>query len=171
MAIAGTDNTLTIDANVFHYYYLFIMGHPLPNGLRVRRINDFCVFVLNKYPIAINDFIRSEYENLAGLAFTKNWLTKRLQKELAIDVDCLPLSTKISKCLQNDYGFNCRSMDSKYLQTCLNTIFKHLVTENTIHFCRQHRNRRRRSMPVYLEHTLGIHIYIIDECCKILLDC
>jgi len=170
MALAGTEKTLTIDANVFHYYYLFIMGHSLPNGLRVRRINDFCVFVLNKYPIAINDFIRSEYQNLVGLAFTKNWLTKRLQKELAIEVNCLTLPKKIKNCLSKDYGFNCHSRDVKYLQTSLNTIFKHLVTENREHFCRPHRTKRRQTMRSYLRHDLDILIYIIDECCSALLD-
>lgn len=171
MTVAGTDTTLTIDANVVSYYFCFINKHSIPKTWKIKRIKEFSICILEKYPIAINKYIKSEYERVVGFALTKNWLAKRFQEDLAIDVDCLPLSAKISKCLQNDYGFDCRSMDSKYLQTCLNTIFKHLVTENTIHFCRQHRNKKRSSMPVYLKHTLDIHVYIIDECCKILLDC
>lgn len=170
MAVASTDKTLTIDANVVQYYFLFINGHSLPEGLRVRRINDFCVFVLDKYPIAINKFIRTEYEQLVGLEPTKNWLAKRLQDDLAIDVDCLPLPDEVKNCLRDDYGFGCWSMDARYLQTCLNTIFKHIVTENIKHFDRPHRAKGRRPMRAYLQHKLGILICIIDECCRVLLD-
>ena len=171
MTVAGTDITLTIDANVVSYYFCFINKHSIPKKLKTQRISDFCNYILDKYPIAINKHIRSEYENINNFELIKNWLAKRLQKNLAIDVDCTSLPCNVRNCIRDDYGFDCRSKDYKYLQTCLNTIFKHLVTENTIHFFRQHRNKKRCSMPVYLKHALGIHIYIIDECCKILLDC
>lgn len=170
MAVAGTDKTLTVDANVVQYSFLFINQHSLPQGLTVRRIKDFCHSVLNKYPLAINKFIRIEYEQLVGLEPTKNWLTKRLQKGLAIDVDCLPLPNEIKNCLRDDYGFDCRSRDARYLQTCLNTVFKHLVTENIKHFGRPHRAKGRRPMCTFLQHKLCISIYTIDECCRILLD-
>jgi hypothetical protein len=170
VAVAGTDKTLTIDANVVQYYFLFIYGHLLPKGLRVRRINDFCVFVLDKYPIAINRFIRNEYEQLVGLEPIKNWLKDRFQKDLAIDVDCSTLSNEVKSCLQIDYGFDCMSKDVRYLQTCLNTIFKHLVTEDLEHFDRPHYTRRRQTMRAYLKRKLGILIYIIDECCSVLLN-
>jgi hypothetical protein len=171
MTVAGTDRTLTIDANVVSYYFRFKNMHSIQRKLKIQRISDFCNYILDKYPIAINKHIRSEYENTSGFELITLWLAKRFQKNLAISVECTSLPCNVKNCIRDDYKFNCRSTDYKYLQTCLNTIFKHLVTENTIHFCRQHRNRRRRSMPVYLERRLGIHIYIIDECCKILLDC
>jgi hypothetical protein len=171
MTVAGTDRTITVDANVVSYYFSFKNKHIVPKNMKIQRINDFCNYIMDKFPIAINKHIRSEYININNYELMKNWLKIRFQKNLAINVDCSSLPSNVKNCIRDDYGFDCRSTDYKYLQTCLNTIFKLLVTENTIHFCRQHRNRRRRSMPVYLEHTLGIHIYIIDECCKILLDC
>jgi len=171
MTVAGTDITLTIDANVVSYYFCFINKHSIPKTWKIKRINEFSIRILEKYPIAINKYIKSEYGKVVGFALIKNWLAKRFQKNLAIDVDCTSLPDNVKNCIRDDYGFDCRAKDYKYLQTCLNTIFKHLVTENTIHFCRQHRNKKRRPMRVYLKRTLGIHIYIIDECCKILLDC
>lgn len=171
MPVTDTDKTLTVDANVVMYYFLFINGHSLPQGLRVRRIEDFCIFVLDKYPIAINRFIRVEYERLVGLEIIKHWLAKRLQKKLAIDVDCVPLSKRVENRLRDDYGFPRQSMDMRYLQTCLNTIFKHLVTENKIHFNRPHRSKRRRTMRAFLQHELSLLVCTIDECCSKLLKC
>lgn len=165
MAIAGTESTLTVDANVVHYYFLFTDGHSFPQGLRVRRIKDFCVSVLDKYPIAINEFIRTEYQQLVGLEPAKNWLAKRLQRDLAIQVDCCPVPGNVKARLRNDYGFDCQSRGAKYIEICLNTIFKHLVTENTEHFDRPHRSRRRRRMPAFLQRELSLCICTIDECC------
>jgi len=170
MAVADTENTLTVDANVFHCYFLFTNRHSLPQGLVVQRIKDFCLRVLDKYPIAINEFIRTEYQQLVGLEHTKNWLAKRLRENLAIEVDCCPLPGNVRARLRNDYGFDCRSRDARYIETCLNTIFKHLVTENTRHFDRPHRSRRQRRMPAFLQRELALCICTIDECCSTLLE-
>lgn len=170
MAVAGTEKTLTVDANVVQYYFHFISGLSLPQGLRVQRLKDFCVSVLKKYPIAINEFIRTEYEELVDLEFIKTWLAKRLQKNLAVYVDCVSLPSNVRACLRNDYGFDCRSRDARYLETCLNTILKHLVTENTQHFHRPHRSRRRRPMNAFLQHELCLFVSTIDRCCSLLLE-
>ena len=169
MAVADMENTLTVDANVFQCYFLFTNRHSLPQGLVVRRIKDFCARVLDKYPIAINKFIRTEYEQLVGLEYTKNWLAKRLRENLAIEVECCPLPGNVRARLRNDYGFDCRSRDARYIETCLNTIFKQLVTENIKHFHRPHRLGRGRTMPAYLKRQLGLCICTIDECCNMLL--
>ena len=170
MAVAGTDIALTVDSNVVHYYFLFINNNPLPLGLMVRRIKDFSNSIMSKYPIAINKFIRIEYEQCEGLETIKNWLAKRLQMGLAIEVDCKQLPKKIKNCLRGDYGFDCQSWDMRYLQACFNTIFKHLVTANSEHFDRPHRSVRGRTMPVYLKRELDLCICTIDKCCMILLD-
>jgi len=170
MAKSDTDKTLTVDANVVHYYFLFINGHSLSQGLPVHRIKDFCNSVMDKYPIAINEFIRTEYEDVVGYGPIKLWLSKRLQDDMAIEVKRLPLSQDIKSSLSNDYGFDCQSRDATYLRTCLNTIFKHLITENIAHFMRPHHTRGRRSMCVFVQRSLCISIYTIDECCSSLLD-
>jgi hypothetical protein len=175
MAKSGTDKTFTVDACVVHYYFLFKNGYfkngySLQQGLPVRRIRDFCNSVMDKYPIAINKFIRTEYEQLEGYGPIKIWLSKRLQNDMAIEVKRLPLPKNIKSSLGNDYGFDCQSMDATYLRTCLNTIFKHLITENTEHFMRPHHTRRGRPMHAFVQSRLCISIYTIDECCSCLLD-
>ena len=170
MAKSGTDKTLTVDANVVKYRFLFTNGHPLPQGLPVNRIRDFCNSVMDKYPIAINDFIRTEYEQPVGLEPIKNWLKERNKNDLAVEVERLPLPQDIKSSLRNDYGFDCQSKDAIYLRTCLNTIFKHLITENTAHFMRPHHTRGRRPMRDFVQRRLCISICTIDECCSSLLD-
>lgn len=169
MPVAGTEKTITVDSNVVYYYFLFMNRCSLPQGLRVQKIEDFCNFVLDKYPIAINKFIRTEYEQLVGLETIKNWLTKRFQKDLAISVDCCPLPRSVKVVLRDDYGFDCRSRDARYIQTCFNTMFRHLITENIKHFLRRHHSRGRRTMDAYLQHSLPVFIYTIDKCCSMLL--
>ena len=168
MAVGNTEEALTIDANVVNYYFRFIDGHSLPEGLGVRRIKEFCVRIIESYPITINQWIRTEYEQVVGLERIKNWLKKRLQYELAIHVDCLSLPNYIKSRLRNDYGFDCNSRDAKYIGTCLNTILKYLVTENKADFNRPHRSRRCLPMRTFLQHELGIHVSTIDKCCAIL---
>jgi len=170
MAVSGTERALTVDANVVNLYFTFIKQCPLPQGLSVRRIGEFSNGVLEECPIAINRFIRNEYEQTAGYETIKNWLAKRFQKDLAVEVECLPISNSIKSKLRDDYGFDCNSRDATYLQTCANTYFKLLVTENKMHFNRPHRNRRQRSMCRYLERELSITIHTIDGCCSKLLD-
>jgi hypothetical protein len=169
MPVTDTDNTITVAANVIHYYFLHKKRHSLPQGLKVRRIQEFTTSIIDKHPIAINKFIRADYERVQSFAHIKNWLAKRLQKQLAIHVNCLPLDRKVTVCLRDDYGFDCRSTDARYLQTCLNTIFKHLVTENTTHFDRPHRRPKQRSMSNYLRREISITICTIDKCCTVFL--
>ncbi len=169
MTVVGTEKTLTIDANVIEYYYLFTNKKSMPQGLKVQWINDFCFSILDKYPIAINKYIRTEYENVVGLEYIKHWLAKRLQNNLAIAVECIPMPSEIKAQLSNDYGFNCNSWDARYIGTCLNTISKHLVTENTNHFHRPHRSIGKQPMPAFLKRKLKLLICSIDQCCTTLL--
>lgn len=170
MVVTGTDKTLTVDANIINYYFIFIEGHSLPEGLRVRRIENFCHCIIDKYPIAINDFIETEYMQVISRKTLTRWLTIRNQDELVIEVNPASLPNNIKICLNNDYGFDCRGMDAKYLQTCLNTILKHFITENREHFFRDHRSKRRQSMPNFLKHKLNITICTIDQSCRMLLN-
>ncbi len=170
MAVAGTNNTLTVDANVVNYYYRFKIKCSSPQDLPAKRIPDFCNFALDKFPIAINDFIRTEYQEVCKPQFIKNWLKERFKNDLAIEVECFPLPNAVTKSLQQDYGFDCQSRDARYLQTCLNTIFKCLVTENIKHFHRPHYSRGRRPMRAFLRRQLGIRISTIDQCCEEILD-
>jgi len=169
MPKSGTDKTLTVDACVVQYYFLFKNGHPLPQGLPVLRIKDFCNSVMDKYLIAINDSIKTEYAEVVGLEPIKNWLKERNKNDMAVEVERLPLPQNIRSSLCNDYGFY-QPKDVKYLETCLNTIFKHLITENTKHFMRPHHARGRRPMHAFLQRRLGISIHTIDKCCSCLLD-
>lgn len=170
MVTPETDNTLTVDANVIKYHFQHIHGNFNVQGLNISRMEDFCNSILPKYSIAINDFIRQEYDQVENPERVKNWLTKRYQENLAIPVECIPLPQNVKCCLNNDYGFDCSSIDSKYIQTCMNTRLKHLITQNTQHFFRPHRNRRRKPMSHYLKNKLSILILTIDECCNVLVN-
>ena len=170
MFITAIDKTLTVDANIINYYFSFSEEHSLPEGLRVRRMENFCHCIIDKYPIAINDFIRAEYLQVTSRKTLTRWLTIRNQYDLVIEVNRTSLPNKIKICLRDNYGFDCRSKDVKYLETCRNTNFKHFITENREHFARPHRSRRRISMPGFLKHKLNITICTIDECCEILLN-
>ena len=166
----GTEKTLTVDANVIHLYMLYLNRSSLPSGQAVKSMGPFSNRVLEDHSIAFNECIRTEYEETVGVEFTKNLLAKRLQKDLAVHVEPCSLSRETRRCLRDDYGFDCRSRDATYIETCLNTIFKHLITENTQHFHRPHKgSRKRRSMPRYLQRELGMRICTIDECCHALL--
>lgn len=170
MAIAGTEKALTVDADVVFHYFLFTSGKPLPNGLKVSRIRDFCTCIIDNLPIAINDFIKTQYEELLGLELVRLWLHERVKNNKAITVCRKPLARGIRFCLRDDYGFDITSRDRWYLETCFNTIFKHLITENTEHFKRPHQSKGRKTMCQFLENKLNILVYTIDECCINLLD-
>lgn len=172
MTVDGTENTITVDANVINYYFQFINGNPLASSLRIKRMKDFCDFILNLYPIAVNDFIISQYETLVNLKRLHEWLAMRVNKPkpLAKWVEFSSLTNRIKNCLQHDYGFNCWGDDAKYLRTCINTKFKHLITENKKHFNLRHRARRRRPMRDWLRRELSLFIYNIDECCSRLME-
>ena len=60
MTVAETNITLTIDANVVSYYFCFMNKHPIPKTWKIKRINEFSICILEKYPIAINKYIKSE---------------------------------------------------------------------------------------------------------------
>jgi len=171
MAVSGTNKTLTVDANVINYCFCFKNGHPLSSELNVQRIEDFYNSVIEKYPIATNKFIKTEYEQLIGTELAKSWLKERLKKDLAIEVESLRLPNDIKKQLSKDYGFDCNSRDVRYLQTCQNTIFKRFVTQNTEHFCRPFRHSsKRQTMRNFLKRKLNLLIYTIDEACEKLLN-
>jgi hypothetical protein len=163
----GQDNILTIDANVFHCYFCELSGYVHPLFTVVKKRREFRL-LLETYPIAINDFIKVEYENLIGPELTKNWLKKRLQNNLAVSVMGIQIPQNVRKRLRHEYGFDIYSDDMKYLETCNGTHFRHLVTENTSHFFRKHKNRRRQGMDRYIERVLNIFVYRTDQCCSIL---
>lgn len=163
------DRTLTLDANVVSYYFQFSKSQTLPRNLRVRSMTDFCCHVVDEYPIAWNEFIRAEYQRVVGIVTTKNWLAIRLRSGLVTEVARTPLPDEVKNRLRDEYGFDCTSRDLTYLETCLNTLLKHLVTEDKKHFHRPHRKRNRQTMPAFLKRKLSICICTIDQCCAELL--
>jgi len=170
MAEQMQHRTLTLDANVVSYYFRFVSKRTVPSGLRVRRIADFCYGIVDRCPIAWNPFIKEEYERVVGFVPTKNWLAIRLRKGLVREIECASLPPSIKSALGDDYGFDCRSRDVRYLETCFNTALKHLVTENREHFLRSHRKRNRRTMPAFLKQKLSICVCTIDQSCDKLLS-
>lgn len=161
------DGIITVDANVVKYYFQYKQSGSIPPGVNVTRIEDFSNDILPTYPIAVNKYIRAELNGVIGPALAKNWINirRRSTPPLAIEVDCKPLDNAVSLKLRDDYCFDIRSRDHRYLETCYRTVFKHLVTENRHHFFRQHRDRRRRSMRAFLLRSIGMTICSIDECC------
>ena len=166
MCIPLTEETLTVDANVIKYYFCYKNSCSLPSGLKACKMPMFCTSVLEKHSIAINNFIKTEYEEVAGYELIKNWLAKRYQANLAIDVACKSLPSSIKKKLIIDYGFDCNANDARYIQTCLNTICKSLVTENMEHFNRPHHRKKRLPMRNFIKKEISILIYSIDEYCE-----
>lgn len=168
MTNAFRDKILTVDANVINCYFQHEGGHSLQHRPEIQRISDFCC-LLEKYPIAINKYIKSEYQEMYIPAFVKNWLKIRLDNNLAFEVNCRPMPTEVKNCLRNDYSFNVYSRDRRYLETSYRTSFKHFITENTSDFFKRHRTPRKLRMDRYLKGKLGISIYQIDPCCEALM--
>lgn len=173
MSTAGTEKTLTVDANVFNYYCQWTVSCSLPQDLQVLKIKDFCSCVLKSYPIAMNKFIRDEYARLVSLKFFGLWYKTQLSQGLVIEVKGRVLSNNIKAALRDNYKFNCRSRrhgrDKKYLETCLNTILKFLVTEDSDFFLPHKSRKPGRSMDRFLNKKLGISVAGIDRCCDKLL--
>lgn len=170
MSVEGTEETLTIDANVIHYYRTYLAKGTLPPEFGVSEMENFSTMVLEKYPIAINTHIETDYAQALKGNWIYSWLKERNKNKLTKNVQPIPLRTQVKKCLNNDYGFDCRSKDMRYLQTCKNTIFKKLITQNTVHFFLSHkRSLRRGTMDRYLKRKEYICIHTIDDCCSILL--
>lgn len=172
MSTAGTEKALTVDANVFNYYLQWTERRSLPQSLQVQRIEDFCSCVLKSYRIAMNDFIRTKYEQMVNGKRFMLWYKTQLSRELVIEVNLCQLPDNIRAALRN-YGFDSRSPehaeDTKFLRTCLNTILKFLVTED-FHFFLPHKSRKPgRSMDCFLSKKLGISVVRIDGCCDKLL--
>lgn len=166
MALRIIDNVLTFDANVINYYFIQKNDHKLPEGLNVNRMMEFSSLIIEKYPLAVNKYIESEYKNVIGHELAKNWLKERLQEDLAFEIPSIRLAKKIRTNLIKEYGFKINSADMRYLETCLNTILKSLVTENTKDFMKKNRAKKKRSMPSYLKKELCIKIFTIDEFCE-----
>lgn len=156
MGVAGTERTLTVDANVALYHMQFVGGHRLSRGLRVRRMGEFACRVLEECSIALNDHIKLEYDETLGVEYSNNWLAKRAQSGLVVIVPCCDLGRGVKRRLRVDYRFG-GSRDRRYVETCANTIMKHLVTENERHF----------GGPIvgFLERELGMVVCGVDECC------
>ena len=172
MCTPKTENTLTVDADVFGYYFRFTRHNKsLPQGLTVCCMPDFCEKIIEKYPIAINDFIKTEYGDLVGHEFVKNWVSIRLQNNLAINVALRNFDQSIKKALIQEYGFDYFSKDCKYLKTAFNTISKRLITGNKNHFQRPHKsNKKRLNLPSFLHSNCTILIHSIDQSCVSLLE-
>lgn len=170
MPVENTEDTLTVDANVIAYCLTDEAGAALPAGLRAVRVTEFRTSILDTKPLAFNDFLKTEYEATVGQEAAKKWLTRRLQANLIRQVPCRRLPDNTCRRLRDDYGFDCQSRDVCYLETCHNTEFKRLITENTQHFDRPHsRNRRMRGMRAFVSRELGIAIFQVDESCVDLL--
>lgn len=160
--IAKTENTLTIDANIFNYLINYITHQAIPQELGITHMREFCD-ILDCSEIAVNDFIRTEFNSCVSSDVSKQWLKERQKKGTAIEVPLLRLPRENRHCLRDSYGFNIHDNDMKYLETCYNTIRKHLVTQNMQHFRLPGRNRRRVSMDRYLRRELDLIISTIDE--------
>ena len=167
MAVAGTEETLTVDANVISYYFTVEDGHVLQKDLKVTRMNDFSKNIIGVYKIAINRNIEMEYRNVIGDERAKLWLKECYKDDLIVDVPNSRLIVSIRVRLRDDYGFDIRSKDMIYIETCSNTILKRLITENTNDFKRKNKARRKRSMDSYIKKELKIEILTIDECCEL----
>ena len=169
MTNAFRNKILTVDADVINCYFQHKGGYLLLNRPRVQRISDFCC-ILEKYPLAINSYIKSEYQEMNNPEVVKNWLAIRLQDNLAFEVNCRSLPSCVKNRLRDDYSFNIYSRDKRYLETCYRTSFKHFITENTRDFFKRHHRPRRLRMDKYLKRKLGISIYQIDPCCEVLMS-
>jgi len=170
MATPGKDNTLTVDANVVSYCWQMEDGCALSQGLPVTRIADFKCHVLDRRPIAVNRFVEDEYAASLDPKRVKDWLKHRFQAGLAIEVERIPLPRTVRTALRDHYGFDCCSRDRVYLETCLNTYYKYLVTENRTHFDRPHCRPKQRNMRAYLFRKLRLCVRFVDECCAELID-
>ena len=164
----GTENAITMDANTFNYLISYLANGHIPSAFQITRMDDF-VKIIDNHKLAINDFIRTEFHNCTSSEFSKRWL-KEKHKNGTVEVPFGNFPLEKRNVLRNDYGFNINDGDMKYLKTCLNTIMKLFVTQNSIHFRRPHRNRKRRPMDIYLYRELDIKICSTDECCGQLQD-
>ncbi len=169
MCVDDTEKTITVDANVFSLYFQWKEESNLSAHEKIM-LKDFCPCIMELYPIAMNDFIKSEYRALVNSKRFGLWYKVRLQKRppLVKEVEKKLLSSSVKNALRSNYSFHCRSYnhgkDAKYIETCLNTIRKLLVTED-FHFYRPHNSgRKRRSMDSFLKQQLGISIVKIDGC-------
>ncbi|MBN4051595.1 hypothetical protein JYU16_02160, partial [bacterium AH-315-M05] len=114
----------------------------------------------------INRFIQNEYENRLTQEVIKNWIKKRLQHNLIRNVNHLRLERGIENGIRDNYG-RLSSIDMRFIETCHNTLFKFLITENLSDFFRRHkRGGRRITLPQYLKKKIGININTVDECCN-----
>lgn len=158
------DNILVVDANVFNYMISYQDTGKLPNGIAIYDFERFIDFLETKR-IAINDLIRSEFERVCYSPSAKHWLKKHQISGKLVERNPLPLSREHKNKLRENYGFNIRSYDMKYIETSHNTTLKVLVSHNKNDFNRPYRSRtRRRTMDEYLYRELEISIGDTNTC-------
>lgn len=168
MPVEGTARTLTADANVLHYYLMHLAGDALPAEWGITRMGDFARDVMPDFSICMNKFIAQELTDLHGFETVKNWLKKRAQAELLIEVPAMAIRSDLRATLRDEYGFPINSRDWRYLGTCFNTELRVLVTQDSNHFQRPHKTRGRRSMKQYLKREYDVDVCCTDECCALL---
>lgn len=164
---------LTVDANVINYVSQYQAQDRLPAGLATCSMEVFCTAVLDRHPIAVNDFIRTEYDEVAGYEWTKHWIKHRQANDLVMQVPARRLGGALRTCLRDEYGRgeSWFARDGKYVGTCANTSPGKLVTENLKDFQVPHKaGRKRKSMDAYLFQELGIRVWNVDTCCSNLVD-
>jgi len=168
MPVAGTDETLTVDANVVQYALLYEAGDELPPGLRVCRLPHFCSDVLAVRPVALNDFIEWQYRQLLGDTAFQHWYKERAVRGLVVQVPIETIPEHVKSFLRTQYGCGNTWLadDGKYVRTAVNTVAKCVVTEDNGDFRRQPRQRNRPCMVRYLQRELGVHVLSVDEACR-----
>jgi len=165
MEAPGTDSTITVDACIINYYLSFKSTKKSPRGLSIDDIRYISKNIIEKYPIAVNPFIRGEYESLCGPEVIKNLFNIRVREELLFPVPIGTLNRGLVKRLRIDYGFDEHSRDAKYIKTCYKTIFKRLITQNRKDFDCIPFSKRGPRMGTLLNRYFEIEIFDIKRAC------
>ena len=174
MCVADTEKTLTVDANIVKLYFQWREESTTSPHYEIV-LEAFCPCILERYPIAMNDFIKTECEGEVNPKDFGLWYKMRVSKPqpLVKEVPMKPLSRSVIKTLRDNYKFYYEShhhgKDAKYVKTCLNTTCKLLVTEDSNLYLPHKSGKKRPPMDRFLRKQLGIAIMKIDECCDNLL--
>lgn len=151
-----------VDACVASYWHAYDGGNPLPNGLRVREMDEFCR-VISLVPIGLTDSIKTEWEETIGQEVVKNLLADRYRQGLILDLIPTRLSDSTRNTLRIEYRFTDANRDMKYLQAAGDARSLYIISENSRDFFRRNVRRRDPSMNVYLHRAAGIEIATIDQ--------